>query len=326
MIGDCLLLTLLAFSSWIAVPQYVSERFENGNHKAAVSGDSAADESRVLKYRIMKPDPIREGKKYPMILWLNEIGTRHKNKKQLCLIHETITSTLTTADSSFFVLAPDISHDPAEDEDMRAGDPPILSERLVTQVDECLDEVISKLPVDRNRIYVIGLHDGGGLGWEYALRFPARPAALLTFNSALRPAENLKDLKQLPVWSFYSSEDPRRAIASTTNIISELNQQGGKAELTQSLADVIDPDDDEQYSCIESAFSTCDLLPWLFSQSLQIDDAPPPGEVSLSKKLEWQYWKLTARRWGPLLLMAAIAIACFQEVKRRRRCTESNVG
>jgi predicted peptidase len=69
-----------------------------------------------------------------------------------------------------------------------------------------LDEVLTKLPVDTNRIYLTGLSMGGYGTWKFAIAYPERFAAVAPV-CGWGHLEDVEKLKDKPVWIFHGAKD-----------------------------------------------------------------------------------------------------------------------
>jgi predicted peptidase len=73
-------------------------------------------------------------------------------------------------------------------------------------VQKLVDWVAAHYRVDRRRLYLTGVSDGGGGVWEYAAAHPEAPAAIVPIACALRvPAT--PGMREVPTWMFHNFGD-----------------------------------------------------------------------------------------------------------------------
>jgi phospholipase/carboxylesterase len=102
---------------------------------------------------------------------------------------------------------------------MSQGRPPERAaiEEACTVLDDFLDEVVARYPVDPERLVLGGFSQGGFIAYQIALRQPERFAGLLALSSWL-PAELALDIParpehaQLPTLVIHGSDDPMIAV------------------------------------------------------------------------------------------------------------------
>src|SRR6266542_98610 len=103
-----------------------------------------------------------------------------------------------------------------------------------------LDDVIAKLKVDTNRIYLTGLSMGGYGSWSLGIKYPERFAAIApicgggeTIDVLLTSRQKSAALKSLGVWAFHGAKDPVVKLEESERMIAALKKAGVKeAELT----------------------------------------------------------------------------------------------
>lgn len=93
-----------------------------------------------------------------------------------------------------------------------------------------LEEMISELPVDEERVYLTGLSMGGTGTWMLAMACPEKFAAIapvcgsgIIWNAAI--------LKDIPIMVYHGDQDTSVPIHESINMISRVNMHGGDAQL-----------------------------------------------------------------------------------------------
>src|SRR5262249_48642685 len=134
--------------------------------------DSPPD-SRTYNYRLFIPKPDAQNHLQPILLWLHgqgESGTdNEKNLRwlQMCFRSKDDSPPL-------FILVP-----------QRPGELPWIGSQgqqdMGTVCCDILQDVLTKFPIDPDRIYLAGACAGGDICWEMARRHPDQFAALCPF-------------------------------------------------------------------------------------------------------------------------------------------------
>lgn len=148
----------------MSVCMYAQELYGEYEKKVYVSsqGDS-------LKYRLLRPEAEKAGKKYPLVLFLHGAGERgDDNQKQLVHGGQMWLNPVNREEYPAFVLAPQC---PKEDywayvgrpKSFVPGEMPEVQEptRIFRTLKELLDTYLAMPQVDKDRIYVMGLSMGG---------------------------------------------------------------------------------------------------------------------------------------------------------------------
>lgn len=176
------------------------ERYAGFEKKVYVATDGD-----TLMYRVLIPEMLKKGEKYPLVLFLHGAGERGcDNEKQLTHGGQMWLNPVNREHYPAFVLAPQcplegywaymerpVSFMPAE---MPVEVP--LSP-VFKAVKELLDIYLNRSDVDKNRVYVIGLSMGGMGTFDMAVRYPdiftaAVPICGTVNPSRLAAAKNVK--------------------------------------------------------------------------------------------------------------------------------------
>ena len=139
------------------------------------------------------------------------------------------------------------------------------------------DEVASKLRVDNNRVYLIGMSMGGFGTWEIAARMPERFAAI----SPMCGGANLKwvdQLSKIPTWVFHGTADQQIPISRSEVMVKALEKKNANIKFTRLI---------NQGHDISKQFDNDELYEWLKQFSLEKKpfwEEPLPFMKSLSTK------------------------------------------
>lgn len=94
-----------------------------------------------------------------------------------------------------------------------------------------LDEVMARLPVDGDRVYLTGLSRGGYGTWNFACAHPERFAAVAPISGGGFPDAACR-LKDVPVWVFHGAKDDVICLNESKRMVEALKQCGGDVKFT----------------------------------------------------------------------------------------------
>jgi predicted peptidase len=94
-----------------------------------------------------------------------------------------------------------------------------------------LDDLLARLPIDPDRVYLTGLSLGGIWSYGWASRNPERFAAIAPVCGRWEPDDACK-LKDMPTWAFHGALDDAVPIAEDNAMIAAINACGGHAKLS----------------------------------------------------------------------------------------------
>ena len=162
----------------------VAAQCDSLGYRAAVYVSADGDS---LPYRLLTPDTVVPGQRYPLVLFLHGAGERGRDNCAQ-LRHGAARFVDSTARRQFpaYVLFPQCPSDefwPAilrQDHFGRGANPFPLSQpmsRPLRLADELLEHTITQFPIDTMRIYVVGLSMGGMGTLDLVSRRPQRFAA-----------------------------------------------------------------------------------------------------------------------------------------------------
>jgi predicted peptidase len=161
-----------------------------------------------MPYRLLKPEKIEPGHKYPLIMVLHGWGERGTdNKKQLKDFGWLFLNPQMRKKYPCFVLVPQTSgswvQHPVFDKPIRLTNAPASS---LVMANEILKGVLKKYPVDAARLYLTGYSNGACGVWELLEREPGVWAAAAPMAGAGDPAR-IGVAKHVPVWAFHGEKD-----------------------------------------------------------------------------------------------------------------------
>lgn len=123
-------------------------------------------------------------------------------------------------------------------------------------VDQFVEELCQRLPVDRNRVYLTGLSMGGYGTWAVAQLNPDRYAAIAPICGGGDP-KRAAVLRDLPIWTFHGQLDTVVPFERTQEMVEAIRAAGGEPRFT------VYPD--VTHNAWTPAYDTAELYTWLLS-------------------------------------------------------------
>ncbi len=197
-----------------------------------------------LPYLLFLPQgySAQASQRYPLLIFLHgsgEAGTDLEKVK----IHGPPKLVGQRPDFPFIVASPQIP-------DAETGFDPV-------QLDALLDELLERLPIDPDRVYLTGLSLGGEATYAWAALRPERFAAIAPVSGNWTPEVACR-LKNVPVWAFHGAHDDVVPLEGDRAMVNEINACGGHARLT------VYPD--AGHDAWTATYASDELYSWLLSQ------------------------------------------------------------
>lgn len=101
----------------------------------------------------------------------------------------------------------------------------------VESLNYLLDEVLARLPIDEDRVYLTGLSRGGYGTWNFACAHPERFAAIAPISGGGYP-DAARRLKNVAVWAFHGAKDDVIPISESKRMVDALKACGGDVRFT----------------------------------------------------------------------------------------------
>lgn len=253
-----MLLGMLPITVWAHKP----------NDKEEYSRQVYVDSSnKTLPYRMLSPT-IKDGEKYPLVIFLHGSGERgNDNEKQLAYGASTFSNPCNVDKYPAFVIFPQCKEKTwTNSTDARvfmpgAETPPITESELM--VVDLVKDIMSTQPIDISRVYIIGISMGAIAAYDLVCRYPDVFAAAVPICGAVNP-ERLVAAKDVNFMIFHGEEDDEVPSLCGREAYKALNAAGAKVEYIE-FAGI-------GHECWSSAFNYPEFLPWLFSQSKDVQD------------------------------------------------------
>jgi len=129
----------------------------------------------------------------------------------------------------------------------------------VPKLNDLIDEVFAKYPIDPGRFYLTGYSMGGMGTWDLALEMPERFAAVVPICGRGDPRDVAR-LKDTPVWVFHGGRDPSVPVHRSIAMVDAVREIGGRVEFT------VYPE--VGHNSWTRTYANEDLYKWLLQQRL----------------------------------------------------------
>ncbi|GAB6099707.1 prolyl oligopeptidase family serine peptidase [Halanaerocella petrolearia] len=241
------------------------------NFKRSVYKDSKGNK---LKYRFFEPK-IKSNKEYPLILFLHGSGERGNDNSMQLLGNEGAVVWARPEQqekSPAYILAPQV---PIKGELSYYW----TEEPTYSMVIKLLKETINNYSIDTDRIYVVGMSNGGIGTWHIIEENPDLFAAAVpicgipdisnnSINQDYQPLSDnsrLKLIKNIPIWVFHSEDDPLVDVRYSRDGVAAIRSLGGTSiKYTEYESGTVKP---SGHFAWVPALQNQKMIDWLFKQS-----------------------------------------------------------
>ena len=249
-----LLLSVLLFSLEFVAAQDEYER----SVFVSSSGDS-------LNYRLLEPEVMQAGEKYPLVLFLHGAGERgNDNEKQLTHGGQMFLNPVNREKYPAFVLFPQCPESGywAYENRPQAFIPtqmPVGKEMPseFQAVKELLDMYLANPQVDKSRIYILGLSMGAMGTYDMVSRFPDIFAAAVPICGTVNPTR-LSAARNVAFRIFHGDADDVVPVAGSRQAYEALKVAGASVEYIEFPGC--------NHGSWNPAFNYPDFMKWLFTQ------------------------------------------------------------
>lgn len=208
----------------------------------------------TLPYRLLVPESVKRGKKYPLVIFLHGAGERGRdNEINLKYVSSLFLKPDNRKKFPAYVVIPQCPPEKwwAPQNWSQAGSSP------ADQVIRLLDELTRTNPVDIGRIYLMGLSMGGNGTWYLLTKYPGRFAAGIPI-CGWGNAEQVVNIKNTPIWAFHGDADKVVPVERSRELIEALRQAGVNPRYTEYAG--------TGHDSWTPALAEPELLTWLFAQ------------------------------------------------------------
>ena len=215
----------------------------------------------LLNYRIYTPENMDHQKKYPLIIYFHGAGSRgNDNTRHLTHGAGELLAYSRESGNPAIIIAPQCPKDkrwvniPWKIPECTMPKEPSSPMKLAI---ELLQDTISKLPVDKERIYVTGLSMGGFATWDIVARMPGTFAAAMPICGG-GDAKMAAVMKNVPIWIFHGGADKTVATKYSQDMAAALKKVGGKVKYTEY--------EGVGHDSWTRTYTNKEVLKWLFNQ------------------------------------------------------------
>ena len=198
---------------------------------------------RTMPYRLFVPEGYDGKKAYPLVVFLHGGGERGDDNEKTLTANQGATvwaKPQEQAKRPAFVLVPQgrevwdggfgRTRNAENKIDLKAAFVP--SDDLKT-AQRLLQQVLADYPgIDRKRLYLTGISQGGLGTWSWNLMEPKLFAAMVPICGGGEPAQ-VGVLKDKPLWAFHAATDPIVPAVFSGNAIAALRSAGGQPRYTE---------------------------------------------------------------------------------------------
>jgi predicted peptidase len=207
-----------------------------------------------LRYRLLRPDSIEEGKQYPLVIFFHGTGERgDDNEASLKHIAPLFLDEKNREDYPAFVMVPQCPKDQRWTYPGWYAEP---KEPMSTAI-ELIDSLLVEPGIDTTRIYITGLSMGGFATWYLITRYPNKFAAAVPICGG-GDWSRVRAFAHMPIWAFHGREDDIIPVEQSRNMIRAIKKAGGKPRYTEYRK--------VKHDSWEKAYKESELLSWMFSQ------------------------------------------------------------
>lgn len=272
------LLLMMSFAAAPEIPEEIVERFS----AAEVRYTGGGYQDQAFAYRLLAPERVEPGQKYPLVLFLHGAGERgNDNRVQLLYLPTWMSEGEYRKRFACYLLAPQCPTakwwfdakrafaKPADDGEKTADAPKPdavkpdaapadgLSHEL-RAVSLMLDQTLAQYPIDPDRVYLTGLSMGGFGSWAWAAAEPERFAGMAAICGGGDPARAAA-LTKLPIWVVHGGKDPVVPVGRSRAMVEAVRKAGGTIQYHEL--------DGVGHDSWTPAYRDSDaLLAWLFAQ------------------------------------------------------------
>jgi predicted esterase len=100
----------------------------------------------------------------------------------------------------------------------------------VATLDALLGDVMRRVPVDPDRVYLTGFSMGAGGAWRFGGAHPERFAAIAAL-AGVEEVGSVKGLARVPVWVFHGTDDEATPASASEAMVAALRGAGGNVRL-----------------------------------------------------------------------------------------------
>ena len=151
-----------------------------------------------------------------------------------------------------------------------ANEPPRIARGGEAWLQDDLDDLIERYPIDPRRLVITGASNGGYATWDIICRHPDKFMAAIPVCGGGDPLSAAR-LVNVPIWATHGDRDPYAPVKGSRNMIRYLRQAGGFPRYTEIAG--------AGHNVWGQAWSNDEVRPWAF------DETPPTAVKGLAAKV-----------------------------------------
>ena len=187
-----------------------------------------------MPYRMLSPSEIESGKEYPLVLFLHGSGERgNDNEKQLAHGASIFSNPVNSDKYPAFVVFPQCKEKywtgKIDEQFFMPGSPVPPESKAEETLMELINHLIANNPIDKNRIYIVGISMGGIAAYDLVCRHPDIFTAAVPICGAVNP-ERLSDARNVKFMIFHGEEDDEVPSYCSREAYKALNSVGANVE------------------------------------------------------------------------------------------------
>lgn len=222
-----------------------------------------SSENVRLPYRIMVPQSINESETYPLVIFLHGSGERgDDNEKQLLHGASVFSNPVNAEKYPAFVVFPQCKEkfwtENINERMFMPGSPTPNLSKTEASLMELVNDIVANNPIDKSRIYIVGISMGGIATYDLVCRYPQQFAAAVPICGAVNP-DRLPSATDVSFMIFHGEDDDEIPSFCSREAYKALNAAGANVEYVEFSG--------VGHECWDSAFNYTNFLPWLFSQT-----------------------------------------------------------
>ncbi len=216
-----------------------------------------------LLYRSLRPQEIRKGKKYPLVVVLHDAGKKgNDNEKQLLTGAKMFLNPVNRDKYPSFVIIPQCPKGLwwTYDRLPKNFDTLPYSESLnpiLAMVKELIDSYLEMPEVDKSRVYVMGASMGGVGTFDLAAHHPDIFAAAIPICGAIAQG-HLAKAKNVAFRIFHGDDDATVPVRCSQRAYLELKEAGAKVEYIEIPCG--------KHGINFHVYNKTDFLEWMYKQ------------------------------------------------------------
>lgn len=206
-----------------SIAGYKADRF--------IAGTFTATDGTVLPYRMLVPERIERGKRYPLVVQFHNsggIGADNRLQVDTDAVTRSWALPAVRARHPAFVIAPQFAVRSANYDDPdrpnRSHAAPVLDAAL-----ELVASVMAAQPVDRQRVYAVGYSMGGSTTWQSILSAPGLFAAAVPISGIAPDRTHAASLAGLPLLVLHGDADQENPIDADRAMVAAIRAAGGRS-------------------------------------------------------------------------------------------------